>query len=64
LRAGNGKAGEHLFGSIAEAVATAVEYPRMSPVRAMSPRQRRRLWLALAAYAGFTLALLTALICL
>ena len=53
-----------MFGSIAEAVATAVEYPRMSPVRAMSPRQRRRLWLALAAYAGFTLALLTALICL
>ena len=57
-------AGECLLGSIAEAVGTVVEYPRMSPGRAMRSPQRRRLWLALAAYAGLTLALLTALICL
>ena len=34
----------------------------MPPVRAMSPLQRRKLWIALAAYAGVTLALLAELI--
>lgn len=35
---------------------------RMPPVRVMSSQQRRKLWIALAAYAGVTLALLAELI--
>jgi len=34
----------------------------MPPVRAMSPQQRRKLWVALAAYMGVTLVLLAELI--
>jgi hypothetical protein len=62
LRGAIGKAGEQLAGFDRRGGRNRSGVTRMPPVRAMSSQQRRKLWVALAAYAGVTLVLLAQLI--
>ena len=62
LRSAIGKAGEQLARCDRRGGRNRSGVTRMAPVRAMSSQQRRKLWIALAAYAGVTLALLAELI--